>query len=246
MPRGPRDRLSAREFLARAVTWTATHGITQFIDLGCGIPAAAEYRRVNNLRNIRRDAGTHAIARAVNPAATVAYVDHDRIVTSEAPFLLEPAGPGIAVVAADLRDPETVLEDKGLREVIDLSAPVCLVLGLVLGLLPATQAREVIAGYADLVAPGSLFVLSCGRVDDAALWKQLRETYTAAPARNHARRTIAGFLGGLELVPPGLVPVQNWRGGWQDVPVAPPGPACVLGAVARKPAPRRARGLVAR
>jgi hypothetical protein len=29
-----------RQFLARAVTWTARQGIGQFIDLGCGMPTA--------------------------------------------------------------------------------------------------------------------------------------------------------------------------------------------------------------
>lgn len=99
---------------------------------------------------------------------------------------------------------------------------------------PAGQAREIIAGYADLAAPGSLLVISCGRVGDARMWAQLAEAFTAADACNHTREEIAGFLGGLELAPPGLVPAQNWRGGWHDAPAAPPGPAYVLGGVARK------------
>jgi hypothetical protein len=37
-----------------------------------------------------------------------------------------------------------------------------------------------------------------------------------------------GPVGGLELVPPGLVAGHNWRGGWRDVAVTPPGPAHVL------------------
>jgi hypothetical protein len=56
----------AREFLARTVTWAGRQGITQFTDLGCGIPVAAECRRAHDLRHIRPDADTHAIARAVN------------------------------------------------------------------------------------------------------------------------------------------------------------------------------------
>ena len=45
---------------------------------------------------------------------------------------------------------------------------------------------------------------------------------------------VDSWADGLELLPRGLVPVQNWRGGWQNVPVTPPGPVYVLGAVARK------------
>jgi hypothetical protein len=97
--------LSGREFLARAVTWAARQGIAQFIDLGCGAPVAAEYQSVENLLSPRADADIHTSARAVNPRAAVAYVDCDRLGAREARLVLEPAGPGIVVVEADLRDP---------------------------------------------------------------------------------------------------------------------------------------------
>jgi S-adenosyl methyltransferase len=219
-----------RTFVTRAVTWAAQQGLRQFADLGTGMPA-------------QPSAGD--AARAVIPAAQIAYIDHDVVVTTHLRALLAD-DKGIAAAAADLTDPAAVLACPEVRPVIDPAEPVCLVFGLVLNLLHAGKAREVIAGYADLAAPGSLFVVSCGRIDDAGIWDQLSKAYTAAPVYNHTREKVAGFFGGLELVDPGLVPVQSWRGGWQDVPVAPPGPACVLGAVARKPAPRRARGLVAR
>jgi hypothetical protein len=77
-------------------------------------------------------------------------------------------------------------------------------------------------------------VISCGRVDDAGLWDQLSGAFTAAAVCNHTRAEVAGFLAGLDLVNPGLVPARNWRGGWQDAPAAPPGPVYVLGAVARR------------
>jgi hypothetical protein len=136
--------------------------------------------------------------------------------------------------AADLAGPAAVLARPGVRAVIDPAEPVCVILGLVLSLMPARQAREVVAGYADLVAPGSCVAISCGRCDDEALWKQLRAAYTAAGICNHAPGDVEGLLAGLELVSPGLVAAQNWRGGWHDVPAAPPGPAYALAGVARK------------
>ena len=140
------------------------------------------------------------------------YVDNDPVVTAHVRALLV-TGDGDAAVAADLADPASVLADPAWRGLIDMAEPVCLIFGLVLSLMPARQAREVVAAYADRAAPGSYVVISCGRCDDQALWKQLSEAYTAARAWNHARRTIAGFLGGLELIPPGLVPVQKPDGG---------------------------------
>ena len=225
-----------RGFLAMAAAWAANRGIRQFIDLGAGLPLWRGTGGVEGLQEI------HEAAREVSPDARCVYVDRDPVVISHSRALrahvergehLEPAE-GVAVVEADLRAGE-VLGNPEVLAVIDPAEPVCLVLTLVLGLMPAARAREVVAGYADLVAPGSYLVISCARVDDDVMWKALRAACTAAAPRNHTRRQIAGFLVGLELVPPGLVEARRWRGGWHDMPVTPPGPAYVLAGVARKP-----------
>jgi hypothetical protein len=113
-------------------------------------------------------------------------------------------GDGDAVVGADLADPALVLADPAWLGLIDMAEPVCLIFGLVLSLMPARQAREVVAAYADRAAPGSYVVISCGRCDDEDMWKQLSEAYTAGDADNHAPDEVAGFLTGLESVPRGL------------------------------------------
>jgi hypothetical protein len=53
------------------------------------------------------------------------------------------------------------------------------------------------------------------------------------PHVTHAGQ-IAGFLVGLELVPPGLAAAQGWRGGWVDTLPMSPSSVYVLAAVARK------------
>lgn len=225
-----------RGFLTTATAWAAGHGTGQFIDLGAGMPLTLG----KGLQEIRE------AAQAVNPAARCVYVDRDPIACSHSAALranvwrdgdLENPEPveGVAVLEADLTDPSAVLKDPALTAVIDLAEPVCAILGLVLHLLPARQAREVVTGYADLIAPGSLLVISCPRFDDEVLWKELRAACTTASPRNHTRRAITGFLAGLELVPPGLVAAQGWRGGWGDTLPTPPGGAYVLAGVARKP-----------
>jgi len=93
----------------------------------------------------------------------------------------------------------------------------------------------VVAGYLRRAAPGSCAVISCGRCDDEALWAQLSKAYTAAEVHNHTQAEVEGFLDGLELAPPGVVPAQSWRGNWHDAPATPPGPVYVLAGVARKP-----------
>jgi S-adenosyl methyltransferase len=50
--------------------------------------------------------------------------------------------------------------------------------------------------------------------------------------RDTTRAEVSRFFTGLELVPPGIVPVHEWR---PDPGSAPPAPAAVWGAVGRKP-----------
>jgi len=208
-----------RAFLGRAVAWAAGQGIAQFLDLGAGLPLHP---------------AVHESARAVIPAARVVYVDSDPMACSHTAALLA-TDDGVQAVLADLRDSAAVLGHQAVKAVIDPAELVCVILAAVLNLMSTSRAREVVAGYAGLVAPGSCVVISCGRVDDQVAWKTLRAACTAAVPHNHARRTIAGFLDGLEPVPPGLVAAQGWRGGWGDALAAPPDPAYVLVAVARKP-----------
>jgi S-adenosyl methyltransferase len=219
--------LENRYLLARAVTWAAGQGLTQFIDLGAGMPV--KNARAGVLEDI------HATAQAASPSARVAYVDDDPLVLARS-RVFRASDRGVAVIAADLTDPNSVLADLGLRAIIDLAQPVCFIFGLALSLVPATAARDVVAGYLRQAAPGSCVVISSGRCDDEALWAQLSKAYIAAEVHNHPPAEIERFLNGLGLVPPGVVPAQSWRGGWHDAPAAPPGPVYVLAGVARKPA----------
>src|SRR6201996_7065414 len=70
-----------RAFLGRAVTYLAGEaGISQFLDLGTGLPSA------NNV---------HEGAQAVNPEARVVYADNDPIVLAHARALLASGPKGV-------------------------------------------------------------------------------------------------------------------------------------------------------
>jgi O-methyltransferase involved in polyketide biosynthesis len=209
-----------RAFLAQAVTWAAGQRIGQFTDLGAGLPT------VQN---------THEVARAVNPAARVAYVDIDPVVLSHARALLATSD-GVAAVAADLRDPAAVLADPQLRAVIDPAEPVCVILAAVLHFLDADAARQVTAGYARLIAPGSCLAVSVACYDDEALGKKLSAEYTAATWHNHSRADVGSFFAGLELVGPRVAEAGTWRA-WMPEPVLHRREGHVLAGVARKPYP---------
>ncbi len=207
-----------RAFVGRAVTWAAGHGIGQFLDLGAGLPTSP---------------AVHDVARAVSPGARVCYVDSDPVVVRHADALL--AGPeGIAAAQADLTEPGVVWDDPQVRAVIEPGEPVCLIFALVLHFLDIERARRVVAGYRSAAAPGSVFVVSVGRIDDPQMWRQFREAYTAGVAHNHDRAEVLSLLDGLDVVPPGLALAHAWRAGMTVVPDTPPGPAYVLGGVAVK------------
>ncbi len=211
-----------RAFVTRAVAWAAGQGISQFLDLGAGLPASP---------------AVHQAARAVQPAARVAYVDNDPVVLAHARALL--AGEGVTAVAADLRDPAAVLADKELRAVIDPAQPAGVILGAVLHFLDAGTARTVAGGYAELIAPGSYLIISVARHDDEMLGKRLAQQYTAATWHNHSAEDVTSFFDGLELVGPGVTEAQTWRA-WLTEPRLCRRDGHVLAGVARTAAPDHA------
>ena len=132
-----------RQFLARGVTWAAHQGISQFIDLGSGLPTAPN---------------THESAQAVVGDARVVYVDNDPVVVAHLRALLAQGNPGVSVVDGDVRDVPAILD--GVCTSLDLSAPACLVVGYLLHFFTAGAARDLVTRYAAALAPGSYVVLS--------------------------------------------------------------------------------------
>jgi hypothetical protein len=96
-----------RAFLRRAVSFLARQGITQFVDVGAGLPSAGN---------------VHEVARRFQPDARVCYLDNDPVVLAHARALL--AGKNTIAVAGDARDPQTILADPEIRAHIDFGRPV--------------------------------------------------------------------------------------------------------------------------
>jgi S-adenosyl methyltransferase len=184
-----------RRFLARAVAWAARQGIRQFIDLACGMPA---------------EPGTHETAQAACDGARVAYVDLDPVALAHLRAFAEHGNEAVTVASGDARDAAAVIQ--AVSAGIDVTAPVCLLLGCLLHFFPADEARALVAGYAAALAPGSCVVVSVARGAGPRVDKFFR-TYSgsATPIYNHPEAVIAGFFGPLPLVPPGLVDARQWR-----------------------------------
>ncbi|MGH3251814.1 MAG: SAM-dependent methyltransferase [Trebonia sp.] len=208
-----------RQFLSRAVAWAANQGIGQFVDLGCGMPTAPN---------------TDESARAIIADARVAYVDNDPVVLNHLRARLAKGRPGVTVVSGDVRDVAAILG--AVRTGIDLSAPVCLLMGALLHFFPPQAARDLVASYVTALAPGSCLALSVGRGDGEAS-KRAFGTYSegAARAYNHPAAEFASFFGPLDLVPPGVVDARRWRPGWEQPISLPSRDGQTIAAVARVP-----------
>ena len=135
-----------RAFHQRAAPgWPTRPGIRQFIDIGSGLPT--------------RD-NTHDVVHKVAPEARVVYVDHDPMVAAYASELL--AGDGTtAVVTADLRDPDALLNDPAVGELIDFTEPVGLLMTAVLHFVAdGSDPWGLVTRYVAAVVPGSYLALS--------------------------------------------------------------------------------------
>jgi O-methyltransferase involved in polyketide biosynthesis len=209
-----------RAFLQRAVTWVGDRGVSQFIDLGVGMPAPPM---------------THEIARRARPGARVAYVDFDPVVISHFHARVAKGNDGITVVDADVRDPRATLA--AVAGGIRLDEPVCLVMGALLHFHEASAARALVASYACAVMPGSYVIADAGHGEGEAA-DRFFSMYSAEVTAlyNHSWDEFRGFLSPLELVPPGVTEPHAWLPGQLLVPApTPPGEAQFMAAVGRVP-----------
>ena len=139
----------------------------------------------------------------------MAYVDNDPVVFSHLNARVAKGTPGVTVVAGDVREVPVILD--GVRAEIDLSVPVCLIMGFLLHFFTADAARDLVARYTAALAPGSLLVLSAIHVDTKGADEGFAGYSNAvAPVYNHSAAEFASFLDSLEILPPGVVDARMW------------------------------------
>lgn len=210
-----------RAALGRAVRFMVAEGITQFLDLGSGLPTAQN---------------THQIARALNPAARVVYVDNDPSAYVHGQALLADDS-STRVVLGDIREPDTLLAMPEIVGFLDLTKPVGLILNAVIHhVLDEEGPFRIVDHYKQVLAPGSYMQLT-HFVDASAQALANEEVLRRGLGRGQTRtrEQIARFFDGLDLVPPGLVFLVEWR---PDEPVQlplDPGSMLMLVGVGRKP-----------
>ncbi|MFF4345987.1 SAM-dependent methyltransferase [Streptomyces sp. NPDC001530] len=202
MPGLPKIMQANRAFMRRAVRFAASEGISQFLDIGSGIPTFGN---------------VHEVAQQAKPGAHVVYVDHDPVAVAHSEAVLRD-NEGADVVAADLRKPQEILASPQVQRLIDLNRPVALLLVAILHFVEdADDPHRAVAELREALAPGSLLILThasyegiplpperaAGTVD---VYKNIRN-----PLIMRSRDEIARFFEGYDMVEPGLVPMPNWR-----------------------------------
>jgi len=210
-----------RAFLARAVRFLVTEcGISQFLDIGTGIPTADN---------------THEVAQRLKPSSRIVYVDNDPIVLSHAQALLKsnPAG-ACDYIDADMHDPAGILA--AAARTLDFSQPVAVMLIAVLQYGgDDDQVGGVVRALMQACVAGSYLAISHPASDiDAEQTAEFTRRFNESAAEQMIRRdhsAVTRLFDGFELVEPGVTRTAAWRPG-SDLEAK--SPAALWAGVARK------------
>ena len=213
-----------RAFLGRAVRFLTAAGVSQFLDIGSGIPTQGN---------------VHEVAQQGGPAARVLYADIDPVAIAHSKAILN-GDQNAAIIEADLREPESILAHPVTRRLIDLDRPVGLLLVAVVHFLAdADDPWALVAELRDRLPPGSYLVLSHATSESRPEVTQAASTMyrsrAASKGRARSRAEIGRLLDGFELVDPGLVYLPQWRPGPADEMPEDPSQLWFLAGVGRKP-----------
>jgi S-adenosyl methyltransferase len=175
-------------------------GITQFLDIGTGIP------QENNV---------HQVAQAVEPDARIVYVDRDPIVLAHAHQLLRGTREGaISYIYGDLYDPQPIMAEAA--KTLDFARPVGVMLfGILHFFSDADDPHGLIGQLMEPLSAGSELALTHLASDLHP--DEMSETFNtlqrsmAEPVILRTHDEVAALLAGLELVEPGVVQATHWR-----------------------------------
>jgi S-adenosyl methyltransferase len=218
---------AGRAFQQRVLHYLVTGaGVWQFLDIGTGLPLVG---------------ATHEVAQSLKPESRIVYVDNDPMVLSHARALMKSApGGAVGYVDAEILDWAAILAGAG--ETLDLGQPVAVLLLFTLAYVPDdAEAAGVVSALMAALPSGSYVALyhPASDVDpdvDADLAEAERQWNMMMPAQPitlRSRAAVGELAAGLDLVPPGLVPVTAWHPDAADPRFGRPVP--LYGFVARKP-----------
>ena len=186
-------------FHQRAVRFLVNEGIRQFLDVGTGLPGAETGRD---------------LVQSVDPVCRVVHVDNDPMVLAHLRAFSGSTSPGVfAALDAKLTDPAALLA--GAAETLDFRQPAALLLPSTLPFIASTERAGAIVSALVAAFPAGSYLGLCHVASDldqalaagVDYWNKI----SAPHFTPRSRAEVAGFTAGLDVVEPGLVPVDEWR-----------------------------------
>lgn len=195
---------SVLAFRRRVVRYlSADAGIRQFLDVGDGLVPPAD---------------THQVAQAADPTSRIVYVESDPMVVARANMTLASAPGGLVTyLDGQVTDADGIVAAAlgGPAPLLDASRPLAVLLLSTLSHVPAAaDAATVVAALMDPAPAGSYLAMYhlASDLDPAMADAFNRWNATAdVPIGLRSAAEVAALATGLELVPPGLVPLNDWR-----------------------------------
>jgi hypothetical protein len=188
------------------------HGITQFVDIGSGLPT---------------EGNVHEVAEEIAPGqCAVAYVDNEQIAVAHSEILLsQSADPNRHhAVYANFLESQHLWDQIVAKQIIRPNRPICLMLMALLHFIPDEANPEAaLAYYREILPPGSLLAISHITFEEPshpdendrevlARWRDTVQAYTRTTTAAHfrSRERIKGFLGDFE-----VVEEPDWTSHWR-------------------------------
>jgi hypothetical protein len=220
---------SVRAFRRRVVRYLAADaGIRQFLDIGDGLVPPGD---------------THEIAQAADPACRIVYAESDPLLRAHVNAALTTVPGGTVIcVEGGIADVNGIVSAAGLGgatgatadasdglgpgggATLNVGRPVAVLLLSTLSHVPsADDAAKVVAALMDAVPSGSYLAIYHLASDlDPSLTIAFKEwnATAAVPIGLRSQAEISALVAGLDLIPPGLVPMNDWRPDDGDPPAA--------------------------
>ena len=210
LPTLPAQVRANRAFLHRAVRHLALdHAIARFLDIGSGMPTAEN---------------VHQVAQRHHPGTQVVYVDNDPLVIAHgralAPATVHQQG-RVEFVHADARDPDAILADPAVVDLLADRRPVALMLVSVLMYFDDADATRIVGALTRGLPPGSRLVISHPTDEFSPTAAQAAVAAARASGITYRPRTheqVLRLFDGLDLDESGVVPLAAWRPDQYPVP----------------------------
>jgi hypothetical protein len=190
-----------RAFLGRAVRHLISLGVRQFMDVGSGIPT------VGNV---------HDVAQRADPDSRVLYVDKDPIAVAHSELMLRD-NDNAAMLAADMRDPGSIVNSSQARRLLRFDEPIALLMVMMVHWVPdSDDPHGLLARYREALPSGSYLVLSHVTADQrqdqiADAKDMIKQSRSADQLTPRTHEQVVRFFDGFELLEPGVVGCGEWR-----------------------------------